>query len=404
MRILKEMKNEKGKIKKGRHLRRVVMLVFRRVLLLVFIFHFSFFIFHSPVLASWNNYAAPADAWPQFRGNLQLTGYSNSRAPAGLKPVWTFDAGEAIESSAAIVAGTVYVGTQKGELVALDLSGGAVRWRYAAGAEIGESSPAVGGGLVFVGDLTGTLHAVRAGDGRGAWKFKTDGEIKSSPVVVGNRVLVGSYDRHLYCINAQTGRLLWKLKTNGQVHATVGVAEGVAYLTGCDEVLHAVRLSDGRELFQIRSGAYTGASPALMAGNAFYGTFNNDVLGVNLVSKQIGWRYQHPQRQFPYYSSAAISQARVVVGGRDKLIHCLDAYTGRELWSFATQARVESSPAVAGGRVYVGSNDGRLYVLDFESGRKLAEFNAGAPISASPAIARGRLVVGAQDGKLYCFG
>lgn len=355
--------------------------------------------------AGWNNWAAPEDGWPQFRGNSQLTGFSRANAPGNLKLLWTFEAGEAIESSAAISGGTVFVGTQKGELLALDLGSGQLRWRYQAKSEIGESSPSVSrSGIVFVGDLSGVLHAVRARDGQPVWTFKTGGEIKSSPVVVGDRVLIGSYDAHLYCVSASAGKLLWKVKTNGQVHSTPGVADGVAYVTGCDEILRAVRLSDGRQLFQLRSGAYTGASPALLEGNAFYGTFNNDVLGVNLVARSIGWRYQHPDRQFPFYSSPAIVDARVVVGGRDKMVHCLDAYTGRSHWSFATQARVESSPAIASGRVFVGSNDGRFYVLDLISGKKLSEFNAGAPISASPAIASGRVVVGAQDGKLYCFG
>lgn len=358
----------------------------------------------SAARAQWNNYAAPANGWPQFRGNPQLTGVSASRPPASLRRLWQFDAGESVESSAAIAGGTAYVGTQKGELLALDVGSGALRWRYDAGAGIGESSPAVAGGMVFVGDLAGVVHAVRAGDGARAWTFKTGTEVKASPIVAGGRVVIGSYDQHLYCLNAQNGRQLWRLKTNGPVHATAGVADGTAYIAGCDEILRAVRLSDGRVLFQINSGAYTGASPALLAGNAFYGTFNNEVLGVNLVSRQIGWRYQHPQRKFPFYSSAAIHDARVIVGGRDKMVHCLDAYTGRPHWNFATQARVESSPAVAGGRIYVGSNDGRLYALDFGTGRKLGEFNAGAALSASPAIASGRLIIGSNDGKIYCLG
>lgn len=354
--------------------------------------------------AGWDNFVAPADSWPQFRGNLQLTGYTASPPPGSLRVLWSLDAGESVESSAAIAGGTVFVGTQRGQLVAADLRTGAERWRYSTGNAVGESSPAVGRGLVFVGDSAGVLHAVRAADGRGAWTFKTGSEIKSSPVVVGARVLVGSYDSHLYCVSATTGRQLWRVKTNGQVHATPGVAEGAAFVAGCDELLRAVRLTDGRQLFQIHSGAYTGASAALLAGNAFYGTFNNEVLGVNTVARQIGWRYQHPQRQFPFYSSAAVIDARVVVGGRDKMVHCLDAYSGRPHWTFQTQARVESSPAVAGDRVFVGSNDGRVYALDFRTGRRLAEFNAGAAVSASPAIASGRLVVGAQDGKLYCLG
>src|SRR5271157_343958 len=51
-----------------------------------------------------------ADDWPQFRGNPQLTGVATGSVPANLKLLWTYDAGESIESSAAISGGTVYVG------------------------------------------------------------------------------------------------------------------------------------------------------------------------------------------------------------------------------------------------------------------------------------------------------
>ena len=101
---------------------------------------------------------------------------------------------------------------------------------------------------------------------------------------------------------------------------------------------------------------------------------------------------------------AALVDGKVVIGGRDKMVHCLNAATGKALWTFRTNARVESSPAIAGGKVYVGSNDGRFYVLDLAKGTKLWEFNAGGAMSASPAIASGRVVIGDQNGKLYCFG
>lgn len=349
----------------------------------------------------------PATNWYQFRGNQQLTGLSGATTtPRTLKPLWTFETGGSIESSAAVVGGTVFVGSHKGELVALGLDNGAVYWRYNAGSEIGESSPFYNGQeeLVYIGDLGGVVHAVGARDGRRAWTFKTGSEIKSSPVAVGNRVLIGSYDQHLYCLNARTGALLWKFKTNGPVHATPAVVGGVAYIAGCDEVFRAIRIADGKELFQVPSGAYTGASPAVAGGFVYYGTFNNEVLAVNLRSRSVAWRYKHPERQFPFYSSAAVSGGRVVVGGRDKMVHCLSGINGKSLWTFSTRARVESSPAIAGGRVYVGSNDGRFYVLDLANGSLLWEFNAGAPVSASPGLGSGRVVIGTQDGRLYCFG
>src|SRR6476659_2163995 len=85
---------------------------------------------------------APADNWSQFRGNQRLTGVSDSQVPENLKLLWTFDAGDSIESSAAIVGGTVFVGSQKGELVAVNLDNGSVYWKYQTGSAIGESSPA----------------------------------------------------------------------------------------------------------------------------------------------------------------------------------------------------------------------------------------------------------------------
>jgi outer membrane protein assembly factor BamB len=354
---------------------------------------------HTPA----NAQDAPADNWSQFRGNHRLSGVSQSGVPQSLKQLWTYEAGDSIESSAAIVGGTVFVASQKGELAALSLDNGAVYWKYQTGSPVGESSPAYSGGVVYIGDLGGVLHAVNAPDGKRLWTFKTGNEIKSSPVVVGDRVLIGSYDQHLYCVSTRNGSVLWKVKTNGPVHATPSVAGGLAFIAGCDELFRAIRISDGREMFSVSSDAYTGASPALLGNSAYYGTFDNEILSVSLNERRVAWRYQHPQRKFPFYSSAAVTATRIVVGGRDKLVHGLSP-AGKAVWTFATRARVESSPAIAGGRVFVGSNDGRFYVLGLTNGAKLWEFNAGSPLSASPAIANGRVIIGSQDGRLYCFG
>jgi eukaryotic-like serine/threonine-protein kinase len=345
-----------------------------------------------------------ADAWPQFRGNYNNTGVSPSQLSAELKLLWTHDAGDIVESSAAIANNIVYVGTGKSALIAVDLQSGKLKWSYKTPEAIGESSPAVGAGMVFVGDLSGVFHAVDAATGKGIWSYKTDGEIKSSPVIVGDRVLIGSYDGALYCFNARDGKTMWKFKTENYVHCTPSVADGVAYIAGCDEIFRGIRVSDGREVLRMPGIGNTASSPALAGNSAYFGNFSNEVLSLNLRTRRRAWVYMHRQRQFPFYSSPAFAQGRIVLGGRDKMVHCINAITGKAVWTFTTRARVESSPAVAGGRVYVGSNDGRFYVLDLAKGTKLWEFNAGGAVSASPAIASGRIVIGDQNGKLYCFG
>ena len=237
-----------------------------------------------------------------------------------------------------------------------------------------------------------------------AWTFKTGGEIKSSPVLAGDLVLIGSYDTNLYALDAKTGKQRWVVKTEGQVHATPTVVNGTVYFGGCDEFFRGVRLTDGRVVLQVRLDANTGSSAVIEGTRAYLGTFNNDVVAIDLQAKKVAWRYRDPDREFPYYSSPALAGGKVIIGGRDKAIHGIDAATGKSAWKLVTRARVDSSPAIAGTRAFVGSSDGKLYVLDTATGKKTWEYEAGDALTSSPAIANGRVVIGSLDGRLYCFG
>src|SRR5690348_2417630 len=76
---------------------------------------------------------ASADAWRQFRGSPRLTGVAGSVPPATLKLLWTYDVGDVIDSSPAIAEGVVYIGGGNGDLVALDLTTGKLKWKYSTG-------------------------------------------------------------------------------------------------------------------------------------------------------------------------------------------------------------------------------------------------------------------------------
>ena len=105
------------------------------------------------------------------------------------------------------------------------------------------------------------------------------------------------------------------------MHATPAVHNGVVIVAGCDESLRAFNVADGKELFRIVAGANTAASPVIDGDRAYVGTFNNEVLAFDLRAKKIVWRYENTERQFPFYSSAALVGGRVIVGSRDKLVH-----------------------------------------------------------------------------------
>ena len=169
--------------------------------------------------------AADTSDWPMFRGNPQLTGVATGSLAAKLELAWTFKAEDSVESSAAIVGNTVFIGSDSNALHALDLATGKLRWTYRASGAV-KASPAVSDGVVFVGDDSGEFHAVNAATGRTNWTFKAEGEILSSANCVGDRVLFGSYDENLYCLNAADGKLVWKFQRAGRVHATDAVVDG----------------------------------------------------------------------------------------------------------------------------------------------------------------------------------
>ena len=84
--------------------------------------------------------------WVSFRGNSQLTGVADSELPDTPQLLWTFQAGDMIESTAAVVDGTVYVGALDGMLYAIDAGTGEKIWTYRTNSSI-KASPAIHDGV-----------------------------------------------------------------------------------------------------------------------------------------------------------------------------------------------------------------------------------------------------------------
>ena len=368
------------------------------------VLRFTLYIFLSYILIhSIGQSQASSEDWLSFRGNPQLTGVATGKLPAGLELLWAFETEDAIESTAAIAAGTVYVGSLDGYLYAINLENGELKWKYQASGEI-KSSPTVFSNVVYFGDGMGVFHAVDTETGEPRWTFETEAEIISSANVVQDRLLFGSYDQYLYCLFAEDGSLAWKFETEGSVHGTPAIVNGAVVISGCDGYLRIINITDGVEQQKIGLGDYVAASPAILNNRAYAGTFGNQVLCTGLESSEILWGYEHPERHFPFYASAAVTADIVVIGGRDKMVHALNSQTGEPLWTYPAKSRVDSSPVIVGERIFFGTVGGELVALNLNSGEKVWEFVVGAAIIASPSVVDGKLVIGADDGRIYCFG
>ncbi len=345
--------------------------------------------------------------WPMYRGGPELLGLAQGRLAQELKLLWRFKTEGAVKSSPAVVGGRVFVGSDDNRLYAIDLASGRKLWSHATEGGV-EASPLVLNGTVFVGSSDETLYALGAAAGTLKWKYKTGDRIlgaanwTKSPDGRAAWVLVGSYDNKLHCVDAATGKLVWTYQTENYVNGAPAVAGGKVVFGGCDAVVHVVSAADGRKLATVETGAYIAGSAALDGKRAYVGNYGGKFLCADMAAGGIVWSYGDGKT--PFFSSPAVAADRVLIGSRDKSLHCVARETGRPLWSFQTLGKVDSSPVVCGDKVVVGSDDGRLYLLRLSDGAKLWSYEIGQPIGGSPAVAAGRVIVGADDGYVYAFG
>jgi outer membrane protein assembly factor BamB len=353
---------------------------------------------------------AAAD-WPLFRGNPSQTGVTKENLPEPLTVRWKIKLKDGIESTAAIVAGTVYVGSFDEHLRALDLATGREKWKFKAGAI--KTPVSVRHGAVYVGNEDGIFHCVDAKSGQSRWTFDTASEVTSGANFAGDSIIFGSAAETLFCLSAE-GKVRWRFHIGGggPVMGTPAVEGGLTFVAGCDSHLHVVDVKEGKEKTKIDLGGQVGSAVAAAGKMLYVGTMTNQVHAVDLAKNAIAWTFDGSQA---FYSSPALTDTQVIVGGRDRLVHAFDRMKGTEIWTFATKGQVDSSPVVVDGRVIVGSKDGNLYVLNRDKGTLLQTLKLGQSIKASPAVADGCVVIGANAidgagaggttiGILYCLG
>ncbi|MEM1355812.1 MAG: PQQ-binding-like beta-propeller repeat protein [Planctomycetota bacterium] len=348
--------------------------------------------------------------WPHPRGGLSGNGVAVGVELADhYEPAWVFETGGAVLSSPTIVDGVVYVGSEDKHLYAIDGASGQLKWKFEAKTLI-DASPVVVDGVVYVGTDGGVLHAIRAETGAGLWAFEAEGRISGEAGVTNlttddgeqpKVVLAGSHDGLLYCLDAETGAKRWSYETGDYINCGITLDRGTIVLGGCDTYLHLIDLNTGEGRGEVALGGEVAGTPALANGFAYLGHMQNEVVAVNLETKEVAWRFT--DRNFPYVGAPALAGDRLLIGSRGRRLYCLDRNTGEQLWGIRTQGGVEGGPVIAGERAIFGSAGGRVSIINITNGQTVWQHDLGASISVSPAVVPWLVVVGSEDGKVYAF-
>jgi outer membrane protein assembly factor BamB len=97
--------------------------------------------------------------WPMYRGDPALVGVAMGSLSDQLALRWTFKTEGPVKSSAAIENGMVYVGSDDGQVYALDLRHGQKQWAFKTGGPV-ESSPLLLAEGLYVGSSDAMLYAL----------------------------------------------------------------------------------------------------------------------------------------------------------------------------------------------------------------------------------------------------
>lgn len=158
-----------------------------------------------------------------------------------------------ILSSAAVVAGTVYIGSRDAHLYALDAHSGSLRWSFDYEKENMTwvvSSVAVSDGVVYSATSDGHfVHALQAADGKEIWRATMPGVFWSSPALAGQTLYITNQSGALYAIDRAGGKERWHYQTPSGLQSSPVIADGVAYFGSNDGCIYAVRI-DGSQPMQ----------------------------------------------------------------------------------------------------------------------------------------------------------
>ena len=342
---------------------------------------------------------------------------------------------------AQIVEDTLFVGTMKGTVLALNPVRGTTKWEWEPNKEKGNISgvisqlgnitagnitssflscgrggtgqfrggylygaPAVANGTVYIGYYAGKVYALDAAKGTEVWNQDIDSSIASGLTVAEDTVLAGSSDGKIFALNAGNGSLKWEYAAKNEVWSTPTVVDGVVYFGCLDHNLYALNIADGTQKWAFEVGGAIVSTPLVVEGVVYFGSFDRKFYALDADTGAMKWIFAGAEGWF--WSEAAYDGGTIYAGSLDHNVYALDALNGSPAWPepFNANAAVKSSPVIAAGVLVVASEDGKIYGLDLKTGEKKWESDRIKSKVLSPLCAAGSTVyINSQDNRLYAF-
>jgi outer membrane protein assembly factor BamB len=196
------------------------------------------------------------------------------------KDSWHVDAPVTVAGQRVLVA-SAYLDKEKTgarALYCLDAANGKVRWKRPlklnpwGGASVAGSVVVVGGSTIGYDTKLlkfgkGELVALNLADGKVKWRKPIKGGVVSCVALAGGAAVATATDGKVRAYDLATGANRWVYDGKASFFAAPAVAGGVVYAADLKGVVHAVKLSNGQRLWKLDLGA----DPAVKSPGMVYG-------------------------------------------------------------------------------------------------------------------------------------
>ncbi|MFO7819022.1 MAG: PQQ-binding-like beta-propeller repeat protein [Halanaerobacter sp.] len=343
-------------------------------------------------------------------GGLDNKGvYHSQNIAKGVDLLWTSQQDYQISSSPLVVDNTLYLGTKKQKLVALNSQTGEQKWEFDAQARI-ISTPAVEQDKVYFGTAVqgaeeGNFYALDAESGQKLWQLKIPGGIYYSAPKIEDEVLYfGDKKGNLYAVQAKTGEELWKFEAASSImYSSPAVSEETIIVGTVDGELYAINKEDGKQKWRSKMEHPIVSQPVLKDNRIYYVSYRQNTGLLSAVDKETGSQEWEVQFDGPSPYSIALEGNSAYVGTLAGKLYAIDLSNQEKEWSFTTGGEVIAAPILTEDIVYVGDTEGSLYGIKRQSGEKEWVFEGEDTIVSAPVISQQRLYFSDQTGTLYAL-
>jgi len=348
--------------------------------------------------------------WPIFRGDPEMSGYTNIPLPKNPNLLWTFKSNARTSSSPVVANGVVYWSDKRGHIRGINMNGKQIFSHDFQTAV--EATPMIYDNVLYIGRIDGTMSAISLASNDVVWDFETMGQLNASANYAnfdGRQAIVfGSYDFFLYCLDNKTGKEINRFESGHYINGAVAMWKNHVIFGGCDSWVRIIDCKNGVATDSLMLENYIPSSPAIIGDYCYIGDYSGNIYELRLEKGKIAAHKKIMESiadDAAFTSVPAVTSESLYIMTSNQYLYSINRKSGKVNWRYLMKSKAgESSPVVCRDKIIICTRSGIVSILDVRTGKLVWEFDTGEQIKGSPAVIKDKFFILTERGTLFCFG